>query len=93
MPGFFELQRVVRYFFAGDDETFRWKDLTKANNSKKTDNDVSEVYSPPRVTEVAEATGLRAGWALDLTVNQDDGVADLALKPLPAASRSLIRLR
>ena len=27
-----------------------------------------------------------------ITVNQDDGVADLALKPLPAASRSLIRL-
>ena len=36
-------------------------------------NDVSEVYSPPRVTEVAEATGLRQGWALDLTVNKDDG--------------------
>ena len=34
---------------------------------------MSEVYSPPRVTEVAEATGLKAGWALDLTVNQDNG--------------------
>ena len=39
----------------------------------KTTNDVSEVYSPPRVIEVAEATGLRPGWALDLTVNRDDG--------------------
>ena len=36
-------------------------------------NDFSEGYSPPRVTEVAEATGLRPGWALDLTVNKDDG--------------------
>ena len=45
--------------------------LRKSKN--KTTNDVSEVYSPPRVTEVAEATGLRAGWALDLTVNKDDG--------------------
>ena len=36
-------------------------------------NDVSEVCSPPRVTGVAEATGLRPGWALDLIVNRDDG--------------------
>ena len=39
----------------------------------KASNDVSEVYSPPRVIEVAEATGLRSGWALDLTVNKEDG--------------------
>ena len=40
---------------------------------KKTDNDVSEIYSPPRITTVAESTGLRPGWALDLTVNKPDG--------------------
>ena len=41
--------------------------------TKPSTNDVSEVYSPPRVTEVAEATGLRAGWALDLTIKKEDG--------------------
>ena len=39
----------------------------------KASNDVSEVYSPPRVTEVAEATGIRPGWALDLAINNDIG--------------------
>ena len=29
--------------------------------------EVAEVYSPPRVTTMAEQMGLRAGWALDLT--------------------------
>ena len=38
----------------------------------KATNGVSEVYSPPRTTEVAESTGLRKGWALDLAVRQDD---------------------
>ena len=42
-------------------------------DANKASNDVSEVYSPPRVIEVAEATGLKPGWALDLTVNKDDG--------------------
>lgn len=34
---------------------------------------MSEVCSQPRVTEVAESTGLRPGWALDLTVHREDG--------------------
>ena len=47
----------------------------------KSANDVSEVFSPPRVTEVAEATGLRPGWALDLTINKEDGTPwDLSLE-------------
>ena len=56
---------------------------------KKASNDVSEVYSPPRVTEVVEATGLKPGWALDLTVNQDSGEPwDLSVpKNQVAASR------
>ncbi len=37
-------------------------------------NDVSEVYSPPRVSETAGEMGLRPGWALDLTTTDpDDG--------------------
>ena len=38
-------------------------------------NDVSEVYSPPRVAVVAERMGLQAGWSLDLTgEDADDGL-------------------
>ena len=38
-------------------------------------NDVSEIYSPPRVTAMAEKIGLRAGWALDLVeVDPEDGL-------------------
>ena len=35
--------------------------------------EVAEIYSPPRVTFMAEQMGLRAGWALDLTTCDDDG--------------------
>ena len=34
---------------------------------------VAEVYSPPRVTAMARAIGLRAGWSLDLTTRDSDG--------------------
>ena len=38
--------------------------------------DVAEVYSPPRITEVANKMGMKPGWALDLTeVDPDDGMA------------------
>lgn len=36
-------------------------------------SDVSEVYSPPRIVTVAEATGLRGGFSLDLTAPAPDG--------------------
>ena len=59
-------------------------------NPTQTKNDVSEVYSPPRVTEVAEATGLRAGWALDLTVNKDDGTPwDLSIPENQVAGQEI----
>ena len=35
--------------------------------------EVAEVYSPPRVTNMARQMGLRAGWALDLTTQDEDG--------------------
>ena len=37
--------------------------------------EVADVYSPPRVTKMAEQMGLRSGWALDLTTCDDDGRA------------------
>ena len=43
------------------------------NNRGK--NDVSEVYSPKRISKVAGEQGLREGWAVDLTeVDPDDGM-------------------
>ena len=35
--------------------------------------DLAEVYSPPRVTEVAKELGMRQGFALDLTVPTPSG--------------------
>jgi hypothetical protein len=47
----------------------RLEDDMKVIRSKmKCKNDLSEVYSPPRVVTVAEAAGLRGGFSLDLTV-------------------------
>ena len=34
---------------------------------------VAEVYSPPRMTEAARAAGLKDGWSLDLTKNDENG--------------------
>ena len=35
--------------------------------------DVAEIYSPPRVAARAQAFGLRPGWSLDLTTQDNDG--------------------
>ena len=35
--------------------------------------DVAEVYSPPRVTEMASKMGLRAGWSMDIITNDRGG--------------------
>ena len=35
--------------------------------------DVAEVYSPPRIAEMAHKFGLRAGWSLDLTTCDEHG--------------------
>ena len=37
--------------------------------------DVAEVYSPPRVKQLAREMGLRAGWSLELTTQDTDGRA------------------
>ena len=38
-------------------------------------HDVSEVYSPPRITAMAQKLWLDAGWALDLAVADDARIA------------------
>ena len=35
-------------------------------------NDVSEAYSPPRITKMARTMGLHAGWVLDLVETDPD---------------------
>ena len=35
--------------------------------------EMAEVYSPPRVTEMARKMGLKAGWRLDITTYDSDG--------------------
>ena len=42
---------------------------------------ISEVYSPPRVTTMAESMGLRGGFSLDLTAPGPDGRAWDFTKP------------
>ena len=36
--------------------------------------DVSEVYSPPRIVAMALKFGLRAGFSLDITTDDDTGM-------------------
>ena len=38
-------------------------------------DEVAEIYSPPRITAMAKMLGMKEGWALDLTVNDEDGEA------------------
>ena len=35
--------------------------------------DVAELYSPPRITEMAEKMNMQAGWAIDFTQLDTDG--------------------
>ena len=41
--------------------------------AEKGENDVSEIYSPPRVTRFAHRHGLRPGWSLDLKTLKEQG--------------------
>ena len=43
-------------------------------------NEVSEVYSVPRVTNVAERMDLKAGWALDICTTDDFATAPLHIQ-------------
>ena len=44
-------------------------------------NDISEVFSPPRVVTIAQRSGLRGGWSIDKIVEKEPGVKwDLTVK-------------
>ncbi len=53
----------------------RAREVRRQVRSDLTDMDAAEMYSPPRITEMAEKLGMRPGWALDLTVTDpEDGL-------------------
>ena len=51
----------------------RLRDMEVVRRKLGCKNDVSEVYSPPRIVTVAQAAGLRGGFSLDLTAPGPDG--------------------
>ena len=55
-------------------DTAKQRQLDKMMMSMLVDNtQVAEIYSPPRVAKIAKSMGLRAGWSLDLTTQDEDG--------------------
>ena len=68
--------KTMRDIITKLDKDFRKpKDKFKAQTMNANgDNDVSEVYSPPRIAEMAKQFGIAAGFSLDLTqVDPHDG--------------------
>ena len=49
------------------DEEFRQEEVTKAKERIQSANkyDIAELFSPPRMTEMTEAFGLKGGWPID----------------------------
>ena len=68
-----EVKRIMKDL----DETFKGPGTTTRAKSMNANgkHDIAEVYSPPRMTEMARQMNLRPGWALDLTeIDEDDGL-------------------
>ena len=65
----------VKHILSEIDEGMRIRGMDKKPPPLRHEGkyDVAEIYSPPRITEVAKEIGLQPGWALDLTeVDPDD---------------------
>ena len=55
-------------------------------------NHVSEIYSPPRVTALAKQYGLKEGFALDLSVCDEDGNPwDFDVPEMRERAKALVR--
>ncbi len=66
-----EVKRIIQEIDANLKSPVNDKPAAALNNDGKVD--VAEVYSPPRIAEVAKHMNLRPGWSLDLTeVDPDD---------------------
>ena len=58
------------------EQVYKDKEMVRKLNTVtgKKPNDLSEVYSPPRVAMQAAGVGLRPGWSLDLQTSDECGV-------------------
>ena len=54
-------------------EETRCREFEAVSKARGASNHISEIYSPPRVTELARAMGLQPGFSLDLTAKAPDG--------------------
>ena len=58
---------------------------------RKRANDVSEIYSPPRITAAAKDVRIKSGWALELTTGDENGCPwDFNLKRNRDRAKALI---
>jgi hypothetical protein len=58
-------------------ETFRSRLEGEEKNmvgKLETGNDASEVFSPPRVAQMAHDVGMKGGWSLDITTQDERGI-------------------
>lgn len=63
----------VRQLLKHLDETIPIEEVNVKGRTCNIDNDISEVYSPPRIVKRAKMHGLRSGFSMDLTTNNLDG--------------------
>ena len=54
--------------------------------------DVAEVYSPPRVTQMATKLGMKPGWSLDLTCNDEHDDVPWDFNKVDKRSRAMQKL-
>ena len=67
---------IEKFEKAANSKMPRARDVRRALVHERSGMDVAEMYSPPRITKMAEQLGMESGWALDLTeTDPDDGLA------------------
>ena len=70
-----DVKELIRQLERNNKYDFPAADSQRRRMNKEGAHDVIEVYSPSRVTAMAERMGLDPGWSLDLTVADEDGLA------------------
>ena len=70
-----DVKEIIRQLDKNHKFDIKTADKQKKRMENTGASDICEVYSPPRVTAMAEKMGLNVGWAPDLTVSDpDDGL-------------------
>ena len=67
-----QISRKFRRFAKRCDK--RAEKLTKTKSRRERDPDVAEIFSPLRMTRIVQKLGMKAGFALDLTTCDEQGV-------------------